>query len=83
MSSSAARPWKIGAPVGHHPHVGPTPVTTTLPGGEASACAASSCDNMITLTGTGTFRANPGKPQDVTGGGTWTATGFGAGSFSR
>ncbi len=59
---------------------GPPPVTTTLPGGEASACAASSCDNMITLTGRGTFRANPGSPQDVTGGGTWTTTGFGAGS---
>ncbi len=36
---------------------GPPPVTTTLPGGAASACAASSCDNMITLTGRGTFRA--------------------------
>jgi hypothetical protein len=59
---------------------GPPPVTTTLPGGEASACAASSCDNMITLTGSGTFRSNPGKPQDVTGGGTWTTTGFVAGS---
>ena len=57
----------------------PPPVTTTLPGGEASACAAS-CANMITLTGSGTFRANPGGPQDVTGGGTWTTTGFGAGS---
>jgi len=59
---------------------GPPPVTTTLPGGEASACAASSCDNMITLTGRGTFRSNPGRPQDVTGGGTWTTTGIGAGS---
>ena len=59
---------------------GPPPVTTTLPGGKASACAASSCANMITLTGSGTFRANPGQPQDVTGGGTWTTTGFGAGS---
>jgi hypothetical protein len=35
---------------------------------------------MITLTGSGTFRSNPGKPQDVTGGGTWTTTGFGASS---
>ena len=59
---------------------GPPPVTTTLPGGEASACAASSCANMITLTGSGTFRSNPGRPQDVTGGGTWTTVGFGAGS---
>jgi hypothetical protein len=55
---------------------GPPPVTTTLPGGMASACAASSCDNMITLTGRGTFRANPDQPQAVTGGGTWTTTGF-------
>jgi hypothetical protein len=56
------------------------PPATTLPGGRASACAASSCANMITLTGSGTFRSNPGRPQDVTGGGTWTAVGFGAGS---
>jgi hypothetical protein len=59
---------------------GPPPVTTTLPGGKASACAASSCASMITLTGSGTFRGNPGTPQDVSGGGTWTTTGFGAGS---
>jgi hypothetical protein len=56
------------------------PPATTLPGGKASACAASSCDNMITLTGSGTFRSNPGRPQHVTGGGTWTTTGFGAAS---
>jgi hypothetical protein len=56
------------------------PPTTTLPGGMASACAAPSCANMITLTGSGTFRSNPGHPQDVTGGGTWTAVGAGAGS---
>ena len=56
------------------------PPTTTLSGGSASACAASSCANMITFTGSGTFRSNPGRPQDVTGGGTWTAVGFGAGS---
>src|SRR5216684_8401038 len=53
------------------------PPATTLPGGEASACAASSCANKITLTGTGTFR--PGESGDVTGGGTWTTVGFGAG----
>jgi hypothetical protein len=58
----------------------PAPGATTLPGGHASACAASSCANMITLTGSGTFRSNPGHPQDVTGGGTWTTTGFGAAS---
>ncbi len=56
------------------------PPTTTLPGGLASACAAPSCANKITLTGSGTFRSNPGKPQDVTGGGTWTVVGAGAGS---
>ena len=56
------------------------PPTTTLPGGTASACAASSCANMITLTGSGTFRSNSGRPQDVAGGGMWTTTGFGAGS---
>ena len=56
------------------------PPTTTLPGGLASACAAPSCANMITLTGSGTFRSNPGHPQDVTGGGTWTTVGDGAGS---
>ena len=56
------------------------PPTTTLPGGKASACAVPSCANMITLTGSGTFRSNPGKPQDVTGGGTWTTVGAGAGS---
>src|SRR2546425_10700608 len=27
--------------------------------------------SKITLTGSGTFRSNPGNPQDVTGGGTW------------
>jgi hypothetical protein len=58
------------------------PPTTTLPGGTASAltCAASPCANVITLTGSGTFRSNPGRPQAVTGGGTWTTAGFGAGS---
>jgi hypothetical protein len=56
--------------------------TTTHPGGLASACAAGAtpCANMITLTGSGTFRSNPGHPQDVTGGGNWTTVGAGAGS---
>jgi hypothetical protein len=56
------------------------PPTTTLPGGTGSACAASSCVDMITLTGSGTFRTNSGGGQDVTGGGTWTTVGAGAGS---
>jgi hypothetical protein len=63
---------------------GLTQPITTLPGGQASACTAPTttnpCPNMITLTGSGTFRDNPGRPQDVTGGGTWKTTGFGAGS---
>lgn len=39
-------------------------------GGTASALAADG--SKITMTGSGTFRSNPGKPQSVTGGGTWT-----------
>ncbi|MFN2483961.1 MAG: hypothetical protein ABR509_03370 [Candidatus Limnocylindria bacterium] len=42
-------------------------------GGMASAVAADG--SMITLTGSGTFRANPGTPQAVTGGGTWSTSG--------
>lgn len=42
---------------------------TLLAGGSASAKAND--DSKITLTGAGTFRSNPGSPQDVTGGGTW------------
>jgi hypothetical protein len=45
-------------------------------GGTASALAADG--SMITLTGSGTFRANPGNSQAVSGGGTWsTSTGSG------
>jgi hypothetical protein len=47
-------------------------------GGKAWATAEDG--SSITLTGTGTFRSNPGKPQDVTGGGTWTAIGSTTGS---
>lgn len=39
-------------------------------GGVASARANGGF--KITLMGSGTFRSNPGKPQDVTGGGMWT-----------
>lgn len=42
---------------------------TASAGGSASAKAND--DSKITLTGSGTFRSNPGNPQDVTGGGTW------------
>jgi hypothetical protein len=50
--------------------------TSTLTrGGLASAFATASGGTAhtgkITLTGGGTFRSNPGKPQNVTGGGTW------------
>ena len=42
---------------------------TASAGGIASARAND--NSKITLTGSGTFRSNPGNPQDVTGGGTW------------
>ena len=49
---------------------------TLSAGGIASAQANDGSE--ITLTGSGTFRSNPGNPQDVTGGGTWqTSTGSG------
>src|SRR3989441_2180733 len=41
--------------------------------------------SKITLTGSGTYRSNPGNAQDVTGGGTWqtfNASGGGGGSGS-
>ncbi len=48
---------------------------TLSPGGSASAFATGSGGatptGKITVTGSGTFRSNPGKPQAVTGGGTW------------
>jgi len=47
-----------------------------LPGGQASAKASDG--SQITMTGSGTFV--PGDPNNVTGGGTWTATGSVAGS---
>jgi hypothetical protein len=49
--------------------------STLTPGGHASAFATGSGGTAhagkITVTGHGTFRSNPGRPQDVTGGGTW------------
>jgi hypothetical protein len=49
--------------------------STLTPGGHASAFATASGGTAhtgkITVTGHGTFRSNPGKPQAVTGGGTW------------
>src|SRR5205823_1492085 len=49
---------------------------TVSAGGVASAFAND--NSKITLTGTGTFRSNPGNPQDVTGGGSWTTYASGA-----
>src|SRR5215831_3658009 len=43
--------------------------STLLAGGQASARAND--NSKITVTGSGTFRSNPGNPQDVTGGGIW------------
>ena len=48
---------------------------TASAGGVASARAND--NSKITLTGSGTFRSNPGNPQDVTGGGTWETLGMG------
>jgi hypothetical protein len=49
--------------------------STITAGGQASAFATGSGGSIhtgkITVTGHGTFRSNPGNPQDVTGGGTW------------
>src|SRR2546426_10122126 len=42
---------------------------TASAGGVASARANDG--SKITLMGSGTYRSNPGNPQDVTGGGTW------------
>lgn len=41
-------------------------------GGRASSKSRDGA--RITVTGSGTFRDNPGHPQDVTGGGEWTIT---------
>ena len=49
---------------------------TISAGGRASAIAQDG--STLTLTGSGTFE--PGDPDDVTGGGTWTATGSVTGS---
>jgi hypothetical protein len=49
---------------------------TISAGGRASAIAQDG--SALTLTGSGTFE--PGDPDDVTGGGTWTATGSVTGS---
>ena len=56
-----------------HVNFATTPIELTA-GGHTSASADDG--SSITLTGSGTFKMNPGNPQDVTGGGTWsTSTG--------
>jgi hypothetical protein len=45
--------------------------TLTLSAGGIASARAND-NSKITLTGSGTFRALPGNPQDVTGGGNWT-----------
>src|SRR5881296_3577510 len=52
---------------------------TASAGGVASARANLDL-SKITLTGSGTFRSDPGNPQDVTGGGTWRTFDAGGGS---
>ncbi len=52
---------------------------TASAGGVASARANLDL-STITLTGSGTFRSNPGNPEDVTGGGTWRTFDAGGGS---
>jgi hypothetical protein len=42
---------------------------TLRPGGQASATTTDG--TIITMKGSGTFSSNSGKPQNVTGGGTW------------
>src|SRR2546428_5107019 len=45
--------------------------TGTLSASGMASARASLDLSKITLTGSGTFRSNPGNPRDVTGGGTW------------
>src|SRR2546426_6919516 len=56
--------------------------TGTVSAGGVASARANLDLSKITLTGSGTYRSNPGNPQDVTGGGTWQtfdASGGGAG----
>jgi hypothetical protein len=55
-----------------------TPDATITPGGHLSAKASDG--STITMTGSGTFQ--PGEPEEVTGGGTWTTVGGAVGSHS-
>ena len=73
----AALPLSVGAGSGNHLMrwdiirlSGAPPTIHISAGGTASALANDG--SKITLTGSGTFRSNGGRPQDVSGGGTWT-----------
>ena len=61
-----------------HVDITSTPPVLTA-GGHTSAAALDA--SSITLTGSGTFRSNPGKPQAVTGGGTWSTSIGGSGNY--
>src|SRR2546427_3594918 len=54
--------------------------TLTLSAGGVASARANLDLSKITLTGSGTFRSNPGNPQDVTGGGTWQTSDASGGS---
>src|SRR5712692_5907686 len=59
--------------------------TGTVSAGGVASARANLDLSKITLTGSGTYRSNPGNPQDVTGGGTWqtfNASGGSTGSGS-
>src|SRR5206468_7551863 len=45
--------------------------TGTVSAGGVASSRANLDLSTITLSGSGTYRSNPGNPRDVTGGGTW------------
>src|SRR2546426_1331843 len=57
--------------------------TGTLSAGGVASARANLDLSKITLTGSGTFRSNPGNPQDVTGGGTWQTFDASGGATGR
>src|SRR3989449_9632543 len=57
--------------------------TLTLSAGGVASARANLDLSKITLTGSGTFRSNPGNPQDVTGGGTWQTSDASGGATGR
>jgi hypothetical protein len=54
--------------------------TGTVSAGGVASARANLGLSKITFTGSGTFRSNPAKPQDVTGGGTWQTFDAGGGA---